>query len=399
MRLALTTNARLYKNSKGEYYTTAVYGYPFFKRYLNVFEEIKLIAHVERVDDQKINGMLRVDGERLSVYEIFFPHGKLNYIKNYQRINRELKYALNDVDAVILRVPDQLAFQVYKQIRGRIPLAIEVTSHSWELFRRGTTNKSIFRPFIRIYWHHMQKKLCKNANGTAYVTKKYLQQDYPYQVGEKYFTTYYTSADIDEDWFYTSRRQPNKNEVRLIHTATSIGGTGKGHKELLIAAGELLKKGHPIKVVLIGGGVLNSANKQIVEQYGLQNNIEFKGTLNKKQIQQELSNADIFVFPSYTEGLPRAVIEAMAAGLPCVATQLPGIKELVDKKWLVPVKDSTLLVEKLEEFIKNEDLRIEVGRLNRENAKEYGIVNVTKKRVEFYTKLKNLSEQNKNEKN
>ena len=149
MKLALTTNARLYKNSKGEYFTTSVYDYAFFVRYLEVFEEVKLIAHVEIVDNEKVGDMVRVDGPRLSVSDIPFPHGKMQYIKLYKAIENALETSYQDCDAALLRIPDQLAFQLYKKIKNKMPIAVEVTSDPWMLFSAQNYKKSIFRPFIR----------------------------------------------------------------------------------------------------------------------------------------------------------------------------------------------------------------------------------------------------------
>lgn len=389
MRLALTTNARLYKNPAGDYFTKSVYDYSFFRRYLEVFETVKLIAHVEKLSEMETADMVRVNGENLVVFEVPFPHGKFDYIKKYKVINNALKGVLKDCDAVLLRIPDQLAFQVYESVKGRIPLAVEVTTHAWEFYKKGNYKNSFFRPFLRLYWDKMQRRICKRANGTAYVTKNYLQERYAPSIGEEYFTTFYTDTDIDQDWLSVPNRDYKKKEKTLIHVSTSISGTAKGHKELLVAMGELIKKGYPLKLVLVGSGDLNTANKEIVKEYSLEKCIRKTGSLTKQQILAELRNADVFVFPSYVEGLPRVVVEAMATGLACVATDLPGIRELIEAEWLVPVKNSKLLEIKLQKLL-NEELSEGVGFRNREISKEYQIEKIEEKRRAFYQRLKDM---------
>ena len=157
----------------------------------------------------------------------------------------------------------------------------------------------------------------------------------------------------------------------------------------MISAGELIRKGYPIKVVLVGDGELNKDNLEIVKAYGIEKSIRKTGSLTREQLKEQLSQADIFVFPSYVEGLPRVLIEAMALGLPCVATELPGIKELLPDAWLVPVKDVEKLQKKLEKLLKDELLRKQVGENNRTTAEDYSIDKVEKRRKEFYLKLKN----------
>ena len=391
MRLALTTNARLYKNTKGEYFTPSVYDYTFFLRYLDVFEEVKLIAHVENVADSKVVNMVRVDGPRLMVEDIPFPHGKIQYIKLYRAIGKALSKAYQDCDAAILRIPDQLAFQLYKKIKNKIPVAVEITSDPWMLFSAKNYKKSIFRPFIRWHWHLQQKKVCKNAIGTAYVTKEYLQKRYPPTHKRNGYTTFYTDTDIDDTWLKATNKLQKKEVITLIHVATSIAGNAKGHRELLIVAGELKQKGYPIRVVLVGEGELNKENTLIVKDYNIRPYIYQTGSLTRKILKEQLLQADIFVFPSYVEGLPRVLIEAMALGLPCVATALPGNRELLQDDWLVPIKDVKYLQEKVEELLNDEFLRKKVGENNRLAAGEYSIDKVEKRRKEFYLKLKQLA--------
>ena len=391
MKLALTTNARLYKNSKGEYFTDSVYDYAFFGRYLDVFEEVKLIAHVENVGDEKVGGMVRVDGPRLSIKDIPFPHGKMQYIKMYKAIEKALETSYQDCDAAILRIPDQLAFQLYKKIKNKMPIAVEVTSDPWMLFSGQNYKKSFFRPFIRWLWHFQQKKICGSVLGTSYVTKDYLQKRYPPTIMENGYTTFYTDTDVDDTWLTARRDLQKKEKITLIHVATSIGGNAKGHRELLLAACGLIKKCYELKVVLVGGGELNEENKKILEDYGLEPYVYKTGILTRAQLKNELLNADIFVFPSYVEGLPRVLVEAMAIGLPCVATSLPGIKELISSEWLVPIKDVKHLQDKIEELINDEILRREVGEHNKFIASEYRFDEVKQKRKSFYLKLKELS--------
>ena len=388
MKLALTTNARLYKAPDNHYYTQVVYNYNFFQRYLNVFPIVKLIAHTEYVEQDTVIGMVQVDGPGLEIYEVPLPHGKIEYIKKYFVIKKALKQALNECDAAILRIPDELAFQLYNEIaRAKIPLAVEVTSDPWVLYKKGNARNSIFRPFIRIHWHLMQKKICKMANGTSYVTQHYLQQRYPYSTGEKHFTTFYTNADIDEEWLRAKSSRNINKRIRLVHVSTNVSNNAKGYREYLTAAGELIKEGIELDIVVVGNGDFNDECKNIVNKYGLEPYIIKTGKLVKKELLKELLKDDIFVFPSYVEGLPRVVVEAMATGLPCIATDLPGIVELIGNDWTVPVYDIKNLIEKIKQLIFDNELRIKVGINNRNIAYRYSKRIIEEKRTLFYRSL------------
>jgi glycosyltransferase involved in cell wall biosynthesis len=204
------------------------------------------------------------------------------------------------------------------------------------------------------------------------------------------FTTSYTDTNIDEKYLSAPRIfGSDKNEYTAIHVAGSIGGHAKGHKELIEAIGMLTAKGISINLVLVGGGSISQDIKILIDKFNLKGRIRFTGLItNPEELRNELINADIFVFPSYREGLPRVLVEAMACALPCVATELPGIKELLDIDCLVPIKDSYKLMGKIEELIKDPKRLTSISIRNVKKAAEYSLTKMEDKRTEFYTNLR-----------
>jgi len=84
-----------------------------------------------------------------------------------------------------------------------------------------------------------------------------------------------------------------------------------------------------------------------------------------------LSAADVFVLPSYREGMPRSIIEAMASGLPVVATDIRGCREEVadgETGFLVPVRDARALAAALNRLVDDPDLRDSMGRAGTRRA-------------------------------
>lgn len=393
MRLLLTTNARLYKTDDGKYWTKLVYGYDFFHRYFSVFDEIRLVAHTEKCETNETKDMLRVDGDNLIVNEVPFPHGKLQYIKMYRQISRSVKYSAEGCDVAILRIPDQLAFQVYPVLKeNKIPVGVEVTSDSWDFFAPGSI-KSIFRPFLRLLWYSNQRKICANADGTSYVTEFALQKRYPPKRALKKdgFTTFCTSANLGDIFFGSPKTYStsDKKVYTIIHVASSIGGHAKGHSELISALGRLHQNGLTTNLVLVGGGTLNQEVESMIDKYNYRENVRVTGLIpSPSMLSNELKKADLFVFPSYREGLPRVVLEAMATGLPCIATELPGIRELIDDDCLVPVKDINTLESRIKYFLNNPEMLTEKSFRNFNKALEYKGNIIQEKRIEFYKILK-----------
>ena len=99
--------------------------------------------------------------------------------------------------------------------------------------------------------------------------------------------------------------------------------------------------------------------------------IEFIGRLD--DIRSEISSCTLYVLPSYREGTPRTVLEAMAMGRAIITTNAPGCRETVidgENGFLVPVKSVDALVEAMQRFIDDPDLSVRMGRRSREIAEE-----------------------------
>lgn len=389
MRILLTTNGRLYKTNSGHYYTPIVYGYDFFKRYLDIFSTVRLIAHVGTISEKDAQGMLRVDGTNLEIAEVPAPKGKLSYILEYHLITKAIRKNIAGCDAAILRIPDELAFQVYRVIKrcSNIPIGIEITSNSWDFFSPGSTG-GIFRPFLRHHWDRLQKLVCKNADASCYVTRQAIQKRYPPAPNE--FSTYCSDVDIE---LYSDVEPRNYGfealqTLKILHISGSITGRAKGHKELIESIAILKKSGYNISCTLVGKGNLDEDIQQIVKENSL--DIDIVGIKNSKEIKDLFLSHDMFVFPSYREGLPRVVVEAMAAGIVIVATALDGIKELLPDGCLVPVKDSKSLADRIRYFMENPALMSEYSKISRVESEDYKLEELNKRRNFFYNTVKEL---------
>ena len=86
----------------------------------------------------------------------------------------------------------------------------------------------------------------------------------------------------------------------------------------------------PAKLILIGSGSL----KEKLEGFVLKKkaNIEFKGNIPNQKLPEELNKSEVFILPSFYEGCPKTLLEAMSCGLPCIGTNVEGIKEIIQHK-------------------------------------------------------------------
>lgn len=112
----------------------------------------------------------------------------------------------------------------------------------------------------------------------------------------------------------------------------------KGHFHLLEAVKNLADEGLNFKVVFVGDGPLRSQVDALITQYGLHHHIEITGWASGAEVQRHLLSSRALVLPSFAEGLPVVLMEALALGRPVISTYIAGIPELVEPGrcgWLV----------------------------------------------------------------
>jgi colanic acid/amylovoran biosynthesis glycosyltransferase len=138
----------------------------------------------------------------------------------------------------------------------------------------------------------------------------------------------------------------------------------KGQHILLRAFSHLHAKGHAAHLTFVGDGPDLRSLKRETSEKGLTANVTFRGALNHDATHEQLGSADIFALASFAEGIPVALMEAMAMGIPCVSTRITGIPELIRDNidgLLVPASSIESLASALESLLVDADLRARLG--------------------------------------
>jgi glycosyltransferase involved in cell wall biosynthesis len=137
-------------------------------------------------------------------------------------------------------------------------------------------------------------------------------------------------------------------------------------------------------LTLVGDGKHRLELETMVRQLALSDHVHFTGQLPAGDaVRAQLDRADVFVLPSKTEGLPRAMIEAMARGLPCIGSSVGGIPELLLSGDLVPPNDVQALADKIMEFASNPQRMTQSAARNLQKAREYHEDVLRTRRIEF----------------
>jgi colanic acid/amylovoran biosynthesis glycosyltransferase len=156
------------------------------------------------------------------------------------------------------------------------------------------------------------------------------------------------------------RAGPNPFEVLCVGRLAPA----KGHHTLLSAMERLVGGGRAVRLRLVGEGPARPSLEREVRKLDLSDHVIFEGAVNQDKIRDLYDRADAFVLPSYAEGVPGVLMEAMAMEIACVATYVGGVPELIRAEVegiLVPASDDRALSEAIERLIDDPDLRRRLG--------------------------------------
>jgi len=179
----------------------------------------------------------------------------------------------------------------------------------------------------------------------------------------------------------------NRKKLNLPEDVFIIGSVGrlkeeKGHKFLIEAASRL----ENVCVALAGDGPLMDELKALADKFRVK--CIFMGMMPPEKIPVFLKSLDVFCFPSLWEGFPTALIEAMAAGLPVVATDIPSNREIADDAGiLVAASRKEDLAGPLKMLFEDRLLRDEMGRRAKEKIQKFSIENTVKTYQDLFNEI------------
>lgn len=179
---------------------------------------------------------------------------------------------------------------------------------------------------------------------------------------------------VDLHRFAGVERDAARQALHLGASDLAIGSVGrfqpvKDHANLLQACARLHRRGHPHVLVLAGMGPLREQLEQLAADLGIHEHVRFLG--HRRDVEWVLAALDVFALPSKSEGLSNTIQEAMAAGVPVVATHVGGADELVQADvtgQLVPAQDPDALAGALADMLSDEDRRRHMGAAGRRRA-------------------------------
>jgi glycosyltransferase involved in cell wall biosynthesis len=206
--------------------------------------------------------------------------------------------------------------------------------------------------------------------------------------GAPVFTTHFSSVDVDRAFFAERVKSKNERAQRLLFIG-SLSQMYKGADILVQALATCVRKGLDVNLEIVGDGRHRPDLESLVERLRLGRRVTFLGELPPgSAIRERLDSADVFVLPSRSEGLPRAMVEAMARGLPCIGTTVGGIPELLPPEDMVPPGNVDLLASLIEDVCINPKRMERMAMRNLAKAAEYRDDVLRSRRNDFYRHIR-----------
>lgn len=187
-----------------------------------------------------------------------------------------------------------------------------------------------------------------------------------------------TRYDLDRDVVIRSGDEP----VRIIYVGWMRDV--KGVQFLIPAIAELAKTHRNFHLTLCGGGALLHEMKAEASRLSIDNLVTFRGWVENAEVQPLMENSDILVLPSLAEGMPNAIIQAMACGLPVLSTRVTSIPEIIENGVngiLVEPASAQAICDGLRKLIDSPDLRAKMSHRNRRTVQERHEISAAWKKV------------------
>jgi sugar transferase EpsL len=382
MRLLVATDHPFLSHRSGVFDT---YGHDraFFDDYRKAFDQVEVLCRLADVATLP-DGACRSDGNGMRFVGMPDVHG-LAWLLQARLCRPVVAAAVERADAVVAQVPSQLGWLVSRQARrtGK-PYMIEVLGDP----QQAIAGISRLPHYQLLAWLEARrlKDLARNADAGSYVSERHLQCAYPLAAGKPY-------ESISNVWLQRGKMAVARTfshlsgRFRIVLVASLI--PIKRHRDLMLACRRALDAGVDLELHFAGDGPCRGELEAAGAELGLAERLVFHGHIaGRERLAALLDASDLFVMTSATEGLPRALVEAMARGLPAIGTRAGGVQELVRESELFPVGDVAALASLIADLAHDPDRLTAMSRHSIATASRYTADILSPRRVRLYETLR-----------
>ena len=392
--LFIQGGSRVRVSKNNHYYVDGNFNNVIWKRYKSYSSDFTAILRrcADEYEEDKIRNKYNAINTNIVnlklVDDIYSP--KINFFKLNKKlkIKKIIKQEVLKADKVIIRSIGNFytntALKYCKKFKK--DYLIEVTGFAFE----GLWYHSSIGKILAIPRELKLKFSLKKAPYAVYVTKEALQKRYPC----KGYTLGCSDVVIDnmdenilkkKNNFYENLNETYKFK---LGTAAFLDVNWKGQIYVVKALAKLKQKGITnLEYQMIGSGTGNKI-KNIAKKFGVNDQIKILGTLPHEQVFNWLDTIDIYIQPSFQEGLCRAIVEAMSRACPIICSNTGGNYELANKEFLFKKGNTREIVSKVLKM-QSKSIIMNESKRSFEEAKKFKKEDLDKKRDEFYRKFIN----------
>ncbi len=330
------TEAVFEQDADGRIFAIAGLDESIWAEMLGVFTGIRIVARVRHVAVPSNPHLL--SDPRIDLFALPFYQGLRAFAWRVPRLLAALWRSVHADGAYLLRLPGPIGTgaALALALRGR-RFAVQLVGDPGAVLSSQTISSVARR--LRGVVMSATRWACRSATVISYVTSSTLQRVYPPDPDATSFAC--SDISLPDSWF--ADRPRDLSRPASLFLCGSLAQRYKG-ADLLIEAVRLLQKtGIDLTAVIAGDGFYRNELEQQAFRAGVANSVRFLGAIPPAEIAKQLDDCTIFVIPSRTEGLPRALIEALAKGVPSIGSQVGGIPELLKPSELVPPEDASAL--------------------------------------------------------
>jgi glycosyltransferase involved in cell wall biosynthesis len=359
----------------------------FWTRYLSAYDEVHLLVQTKKCDVPP-EGWNKATGEGVIAAPVpdFLTPGLL--IQNLGTVKKIVRETLAQTQGVHLRVCCFLGNIVWRELEEGRPFGVEVVADPYDSYAPGALRHPA-RPFFRWWLPREMRSQCLTACGASYVTREALQRRYP--PGPDTFSTYFSNVDLRGEFLVDAPRPAPiaRKRFNLVLVGT-LAQMYKAPDVLIQAIGKCAREGLDLQLTIIGSGRHRDELEALAKSLGIAERVIFRGQVsNRDEVKAELDAADLFMLPSRQEGLPRAMVEAMARALPCIGSTVGGIPELLPAEDMVEPGDVNALAQKISEVLRDPQRMAKMSARNLETARQYEEGILRARRDAFYDYVRN----------
>ena len=404
-RLLLTSEEH-FTVALGAVYSCGPATYSFWSRYLDVFDEVFVLARVANNEREsgsdETNHSGRADGRGVFFRPLPDHTGPWQYLRARRRAQAIARQAIAECDSYLLRVPGVVSQMAWEEIlRLKKPYAVEVLGDPWDALGPGTWPHPT-RPAFRLIATHQLKRICSRASALDYVTTHALQKRYPPSNNASVCTFSDVELSLAPAKVLAEKhRRLRASAWHNSHSGTPIrlGFIGsfsrlyKGADVFLRAVALCHQKGLNFCLTVVGDGQHLPEMQSLAATLGIAERTHFPGQLPPGvPIFDFLDSLDLFVLPSRAEGMPRALLEAMARGCPCIASNVGGIPEVLGPTDLVPAGNRETLADLILKCASDSDRLIAMSERNLATAQRFSPQVIREARHAFLQTVKTPSQ-------